>query len=304
MTQMTEFDEKASEKLRLSGKILRETREEMKTFVHEGMPIIDVCEKAEQLIMKKGAKPAFPCNVSINEVAAHYTSPPGDKSVIPENSVVKVDIGAHVDGYLTDTAVTVCLSPEYKDLVSTAERALKAAVETIRPGISTSKLGSTIETTIKSRGFKPISNLTGHQIGRYVVHTGTSLPNVSQLFSSKIKLGGVYAIEPFVTVPTAAGRVENGDQVTIFRFLKSRSIQNPHARKLLKYIEDNFRTLPFAERWLQNVVPQEHHDEAFRELLKAKTLMQYPIFVEASGKTVAQAEHTVLIVENGCVVLT
>jgi len=301
---MDEFDEIASEKLRLSGKILRETREEMKTFVHEGMPIIEVCEKAERLIMKKGAKPAFPCNVSINEITAHYTSPPGDKSVIPENSVVKVDIGAHIDGYLTDTAVSVCLSPEFKDLVDTAERALKAAVETIRPGISTSKLGSTIETTIRSRGFKPISNLTGHQIGRYLVHTGTSLPNVPQLFSSKIKLGGLYAIEPFVTIPTAAGRVENGDKITIFRFLKSRSIQNPHARKLLKYIEDNFRTLPFAERWLQNVVPQEHHNEAFRELLKAKTLMQYPIFVEASGKTVAQAEHTVLIVENGCVVLT
>jgi methionyl aminopeptidase len=301
---MTEFDEEASEKLQLSGKILRETREEMKTFVHEGMPIIDVCEKAEQLIMTKGAKPAFPCNVSINEVAAHYTSPPGDKTVIPENSVVKVDIGAHIDGYLTDTAVTVCLNPEYRDLANTAERALKAAVETIQPGISTSKLGSTIETTIRSRGFKPISNLTGHQIGRYVVHTGTSLPNVSQLFSSRIKLGGVYAIEPFVTVPTAAGRVENGDKVTIFRFLKSRSIQNPHARKLLKYIEDNFRTLPFAERWLQNVVSREHYNEAFHELLKAKTLIQYPIFVEASGKTVAQAEHTVMIVENGCVVLT
>jgi methionyl aminopeptidase len=170
--------------------------------------------------------------------------------------------------------------------------------------MSTSKLGSIIETTIRSHGFKPISNLTGHQIGRYVVHTGTSLPNVTQLFSSKIKQGGEYAIEPFVTLPKAAGRVENGTEATIFRFLKSRSTTNPNAKKLLKYIEENFRTLPFAERWLQNVVPVEYYKEAFRELLKSKALMQYPIFVEASGKTVAQAEHTVLIVEDGCVVLT
>ena len=301
---MAESDKQAYEKLRLSGKILRETREEMKSFVREGMPIIEICEKAEALIRKKGAKPAFPCNVSVNEIAAHYTSPPDDTARIPEQSVVKVDIGAHVDGYLTDTAVTVCFNPECKGLVEAAERALKAAVENIQPEMSTSKLGSIIETTIKSRGFKPVSNLTGHQVGRYVVHTGTSLPNVSQLSFSKIKLGGVYAIEPFVTLPKAAGRVENGDEVTIFRFLKSRSVQNPHAKQLLKYIEDNFRTLPFAERWLKDVVSQEYHKEAFHELLRSKTLMQYPIFVEASGKMVAQAEHTVLIVENGCVVLT
>lgn len=301
---MSESEKEVLEKLRLSGKILRETREEMKDYVREGMPIIEICEKAEGLIKQKGAKPAFPCNVSVNEIAAHYTSPPGDKGTIPENSVVKVDIGAHIDGYLTDTAVTVCFDPEYESLVETAERALKTAVENIRPGMSTSKLGAIIEGVIKSRGFKPISNLTGHQIGRYVVHTGTSLPNVSQLFSTKIKLGGEYAIEPFVTVPNAAGRVENGNEATIFRFLRSRSTKNPHGRELQKYIEDNFRTLPFAERWLQNVVPQQYYREAFNELLASKALTKYPIFVEASRKTVAQAEHTVLIVADGCSLLT
>ena len=268
------------------------------------MPIINVCEKAEGLIRAKGGKPAFPCNVSINEVAAHYTSPPNDSKTIPEKSIVKVDIGAHVDGYVTDTAVTVCFDPEYASLVETAEQALKAAVDSVLPEMSTSKLGSIIEKTIKNRGFKPVSNLTGHQIGRYLIHTGTSLPNVSQLFSSKISLGGVYAIEPFVTLPNAVGKVEDGEDVTIFRFLKSRSLKNAHAKQLLKHIEENFRTLPFAERWLQGVVPEEHYLAAFKELLSSKALMEYPVFVEASRKIVAQAEHTVLIVRDGCVVLT
>lgn len=304
MMPMSDIDKQMFEKLKLSGKILRETREEMKSYVREGMLLKNVCEKAEELIKKKGAKPAFPCNVSINEIAAHYTSPLNDKSTIPENSVVKVDIGAHVDGYLTDTAVTVSFNPEYIGLVETAERALKTAVETIQPELSTSKLGSIIETTIKSRGFKPISNLTGHQVGRYIIHTGTSVPNVSQLLSSKLKLGGVYAVEPFVTLSNAAGKVENGDFATIFRLVKARSMNNPDSRQLLRYIEENFRTLPFAERWLQNVVPKEAYDGAFRELLSSKTLMRYPVFVEASGKVVAQAEHTVMVVRNGCVVLT
>jgi methionyl aminopeptidase len=302
---MNSYDEDAIHKFKLSGRVLRETREEMRRYVREGMSIIDVCEKAEGLIRKKGGMPAFPCNVSINEVAAHYTSPPDDKKRIPQKSVVKVDIGVHLDGYVTDTAVTVCFDPEYRGLVRTAEQALKAAINAVRPGISTSKLGSIIEKTIKSRGFKPISNLTGHQIGRYRVHAGTSIPNVSHrsLFS-KIKLGGIYAIEPFVTLPNAVGKVENGEEVTIFGFLKRRSLRNPDAKKLLKYIEKNFRTLPFAERWLENVVPKDHHEEAFQELLASKSLMGYPVFIETSGNKVAQAEHTVMIVKDGCVVLT
>ena len=301
---MNSYDEEALGKFRLSGKILRETREEIKRFVREDTPIIEICEKAEKLIRKKGGKPAFPCNVSINEIAAHYTSPPSDETRIPEKSVVKVDIGVHVDGYVTDTAVTICFNPEYKSLTEAAERALKTAVENIHPGVSTSRLGAIIEKTIKSRGFKPISNLTGHQVGRYLVHAGTSIPNVSQMSFSKIKLGEVYAIEPFATLPNAVGRVENGEEVTIFRFLKSKSLKNPYAKQLLKYIEENFRTLPFAERWLRGVVPDKHYREAFLELLSSKALMGYPIFIEISRKPVAQAEHTVLIVEDGCVVLT
>jgi methionyl aminopeptidase len=301
---MSGYDKDALEKFERAGRILRETREEMRRFVRENMPIIEVCEKAESLIRKKGAEPAFPCNVSINEIAAHYTSPPNDSSRIPEKSIVKVDIGAHVDGYVADTAVTVSFDPEYESLVKTAETALEKAVENIGPGVSTSKLGTIIEGTIRSYGYKPISNLTGHQVGRYLVHTGTSLPNVAHIFSSKIKLGGVYAIEPFVTLQNAAGKVEDGEEATIFRLLKPRSPSNSHAKQLLKHIEQNFRTLPFAERWLQGIVPKEHHREAFRELLSSKAIMGYPVFVEASRKPVAQAEHTVLIVEKGCVVLT
>jgi methionyl aminopeptidase len=81
-------------------------------------------------------------------------------------------------------------------------------------------------------------------------------------------------------------------------------LKSQHSKKLLKYIEENFRTLPFAERWLKNVVPQAHFHEAFKELLASKSIMGYPVFVEASNKPVAQAEHTVLIVEDGCIVLT
>ena len=298
------MDKEELGKFKLSGKILRETREEMKLYVKENMPIIGVCEKVEGTIRKKGGKPAFPCNVSINEVAAHYTSPPDDEKKIPANSVVKVDLGVHVDGYVTDTAFTACFNAEYRQMAETAEQALKTAIENIHADMSVTKIGSLIEKTIRNRGFKPISNLTGHSVGRYLIHAGTSIPNVSQLSLAKVREGEIYAIEPFVTVPEAAGRVEDSPQTTIFRLVKAKSVKNAYAKQLLKYIEANFKTLPFAERWLKDVVPKAKHGEAFRELLSSKSVMGYPVFVEVSGKTVTQAEHTLLIKGDGCEVLT
>lgn len=287
-----------------AGRIAAEVREVMRKTVSEGVAIIEVCEKAEALIRERGGKPAFPCNVSVNEVSAHYTSPPSDKRTIPINSIVKVDLGVHVDGYIADTAVTVCFNPEYDDLVRTAEEALEVGVKTIRPGMSTPTFGSVMERTIKARGHKPISNLTGHQIGRFLIHTGKSLPNVFHLSTAKVNAGEVYAIEPFVTVANAAGKIEHGREAHIFRFLKRKSLKNVYAQQLLDYIIKNFQTLPFSERWLQNVVPSEHYRNAFSELLSSKVLMAYPVFIEASGKPVAQAEHTVLITEKGCQILT
>jgi methionyl aminopeptidase len=301
---MSQYDEETLEKFRLSGKILRESREEMRGFVRENMPVIQVCEKAESLIREKGGKPAFPCNVSINEVAAHYTSPPNDEKRIPEEAVVKVDMGVHVDGYVTDTAFTACFNPVYASMTATAEHALKAVTDCICPDMGLSKIGSVIESAIRNRGFKPISNLTGHSVGRYLVHAGTSIPNVAQFSLKKVKAGEIYAIEPFVTLPEAVGRVNDSAEVTIFRLVKAKSAKNPYSKQLLKYIERNFRTLPFAERWLKGVLPKEQHREAFKELRASKAVMGYPVFVEASRKTVTQAEHTLLITDDGCEVLT
>src|SRR4030043_1152287 len=139
---MNGYDKEALEKFRASGKILRETREEMRNFVRVNMPIMQVCEKAEGLILQKGGKPAFSCNVSINEVAAHYTSPPGDKSLIPEGSTVKVDLGVQVNGYVTDTAFTACFSSEGRSMANTAELALKMAIENIHGDLALGKIGS------------------------------------------------------------------------------------------------------------------------------------------------------------------
>jgi methionyl aminopeptidase len=292
------------EKYRRAGRIAAEVRGQMNRSVSEDMLVIDICEKAEGLIRKKGGKPAFPCNVSIDEVAAHYTSPPGDKKRVPSRSVVKVDIGVHVDGYIADTATTVCFNPEYEDLVTTAEEALRAGIKAIHAGLFTSSFGSIVQKSIESRGLRPVSNLTGHQVGRFMVHTGRSLPNVSHLSASRVNADDVFAIEPFVTLKNAAGKVGDNPETTIFRFVKQKSLKDEYAKKLCDYIVKNFHTLPFTERWIQDALPVGHYRAAFSELLSSRSVMAYPVYVEVSGKPVAQAEHTVLVKKDGCEVFT
>lgn len=186
-----------------------------------------------------------------------------DRKIIPKNSIVKVDIGVHVDGYIADTAVSLCFSREHESLTEAANKSLETVIKTLQPGLSFSRLGSAIEKTIRERGFKPISNLTGHQVGRYLIHAGKSLPNVSHFSLSKITEGEVYAVEPFVTYTDAAGRVGNSRDAYIFRFLKPKTLKNSYAKQLLGFIKDNFFTLPFAERWLRGAVSSKYFATVF-----------------------------------------
>lgn len=287
-----------------AGRIAADVRGEARSFVEEGMSLLTICERVEKLILDKGGRLAFPCNVCVNDVAAHYSSPSGDVKRVSEGALVKVDLGVHVDGYIADTATTISFDSEHEGLVRAAKEALEHAIKTLRPGVRASEIGATIQETIERYGFKPIRNLTGHQLDRYVLHTGRSIPNVSRLDGSKIREGEVYAIEPFVTLPSGVGMVREINEVYIFRFQKERRVRNANARRLLGVIKSDFRMLPFSERWIRGVLPREEFDLAFSELLSSKSIAAYPVLVEAGGKVVAQAEHTVVVTKDGCVTTT
>ena len=139
---------------------------------------------------------------------------------------------------------------------------------------------------------------------RYTVHAGKSVPNVAGPAPGRFEVGEVYAIEPFVTVREAAGRVEDADQVFIYRAVRDRGVRSEAARKIVEYVRRTYRTLPFASRWLYSSLGKEVIQDGFSETLRAKCISGYPVLVEASGKAVTQAEHTVIVKESGCEVLT
>lgn len=294
----------ALECYRKSGRIAAHLRKLVPELVQEGVRVLDICEKVERTIVDLGGKPAFPCNVGLNEIAAHYTSPSGDSSRIPNGSIVKIDFGVHVDGYITDTAVTLSLNPRLSPMVQTAEEALRKALEIIRPGAKVSEIGAVIQAAIEKRGFKPIRNLTGHVIERYTIHTGEAIPNVGGVGGGRLREGQVCALEPFVTSSSGKGEVRDGDTAYIYRFSKRKGVSTEEGKRLVEYIEGEYKTLPFAKRWLAGLDWLRNGEAAFNELVRSRCVLGYPVLVERGGEPVAQAEHTVLITRDGCENLT
>lgn len=293
--------EEELEAYRKAGKLVAEVREQVRPLVKPGVTLLEIAETVEDLIAQKGVKPAFPCNVSVNEIAAHYSPPADDDSTIKEGDMVKVDVGVHVDGYIGDTAFTIATG-EKQELVQTVERALEAEIAAIKPGIDVGELGKIVEEIATAAGFKPIRNLTGHSLARWNLHAGLTVPNVKGETGQKLSVGDVVALEPFVT--DGAGYVEDQQKVYILRFLYDRPVRLRMARELLRDVKRAYNGLPFAERWLAKKMSKLRLELTLRELVGVGALLPYHVLAERAGGKVAQAEHTVIITEDGCEVTT
>jgi methionyl aminopeptidase len=284
------------ENYRKAGRILAEVMAKARPQVELGATLLDVANFVEDAIISRGAKPAFPCNISLDRNAAHYTPSPLDAARFGEN-MVKLDIGVHVDGYIADAAITIDLSG-HEGLVEASHAALEAAIEIIRPGIDTAQIGKVIEAAITGYGYKPVYNLTGHGLSRYLAHDEPAIPNRAMEKGTVLKDGDVIAIEPFAT--NGSGRISEAPINEIYGLSAFRPVRLPAARTLLKDISESYRTLPFARRWLKG----ERAEYALMQLLRSGAVHRYPVLWEVEGALVSQAEHTVVVLEKGCEVIT
>ena len=287
-----------------AGKIAGEVRENVRKTDWIGKTVFEICEHVENEIKKRGAKCAFPVNTSINEVAAHYTAEPNDPLAIKDDDLVKIDLGAQINGYIADTAVTVCYNAEFDNLVQAAELSLSNAMAMIKVGVKSSDVGRTIEKTIKQLGFLPIANLSGHSLDQYTIHSGKSVPNIWSIGSFTFNENQAFACEPFVTTGEGLGFVHEGKVKNIFALSSRKKIKDNDADKMLDYIWQNFNLLPFALRWLTNEWEEKEARRLLEILVKKKAVHAYPVLVEGNGQRVTQAEHTFIPNETGVTITT
>jgi methionyl aminopeptidase len=291
-----DFGSEQYEKHREAGEILAQVREEVVEHVEVGATHLDVAEFAEDRIRELGGKPAFPVNVSVDEEAAHATPTAGDDTTFGEE-MVNLDIGVHVDGWLADSAITVDLSGT-PDLVAASAEALEAALETVEAGVQTGEIGAAVEDVIEGYGYNPVVNLTGHGLGHWEQHTSPNIPNRAVSQGVELSVGDVVAIEPFAT--DGGGKVREGNDEEIFALERERSVRDRRARQALEQITEEFRTLPFATRWLDT----SRATMALRRLKRQDVVHGYPVLKEKEGRLVSQKEHTIIVTEDGCEVTT
>jgi len=289
------LDDDAVESYREAGAVLVEAMNEAREMVEPGRTHLEVAEWTEDFIREQDAGLAFPVNISVDPEASHATPSRDDDTEFGEEMVC-LDVGVHVDGYIADAAVTVdhTGTPE---LVEAAEMALEAAVDEAGPGVEVGVVGQAIEDVIRGYGYTPVLNLSGHGVERYDAHTGPTVPNRGVDRSVELEPGQAVAIEPFAT--DGRGKVGEGTEEEIFERQGSASVRDRRARQALEEIEA-FDDLPFAARWLEG----DRVEMALRRLKQANAVKGYPVLKEADDALVSQAEHTLLVTDDGVEITT
>lgn len=291
------------ESLKEVGKVSFEALQYAKGLVKVGASMLEVSEKVDDFIRKKGMQFAFPINLSVNEQAAHYTPLADDKTVFTGNDVVKVDLGARKKDACGDCALTVDLSGKYGGLVETTDAALEAALSSVRAGRQVKDIGREVERLAKAKGLNPIRNLGGHGIEEGELHASVFIPNYDNGDTAELEEGQVVAIEVFLT--TGAGYVVDSDTLQIFQKTGEAAARSDDTRKVASFIDANYGTYPFALRWLSKEFDSEFKvRRALSELASLGALEPFPVLVERTGGIVAQAEREVIVEKDSCTVVT
>ncbi len=287
-----EIFEKYREAGEIAAKILNRNAREIRI----GGSYLELVESIEVQVKEEGAELAFPLNLSLNEDAAHDTASSGDARVFTKGDVAKLDLGVQIDGYIADTATTVDLGNNSL-LMEASEQALDSAIKAIRPGATAGDLGALIQLEIECRGYRPISNLTGHGLDQYILHRSPTIPNVGVNGGVVLEEGMVFAIEPFAT--TGSGHVGEKSRKEIYSQVSQKPVRIPAARAILNKVIDR-HGLPFARRWLD----EKKLDIALSSLVRSQILHVYPVLSDIPGSKVSQHEHTVIVTGEGCIVTT
>lgn len=289
------------EKWLLAGRIGKEIRELGISLCVPGAKILDIAEAIEKRTVERGAKPSFPPNISINQIAAHYTPKYDDKTELKKGDIVKIDVGASVDGYLSDTAASVAVGEDGNKLVNATKEALEAVINVIKPGIAVSEISKVIDDKISSFGFSPIVNLGGHGIGRYSLHEGEFISNSKNYSGSFLRKEGVVAVEPFAT--DGGGYVIDSTEVQIYQLIVNKNVRSTLGREILKYIAEEYNELPFAKRWIINKFGRLAEIE-IRNLVAAGSLHEFNVLKEKDNGLVSQFEHSFLFDDDRVIVTT
>ncbi|KLO20070.1 peptidase M24A, methionine aminopeptidase [Schizopora paradoxa] len=305
-----EDPETTYQSIRRGAEVHRQVRKYARKMIRPGMTMTEIADNIENgtraLVEENGLDSGigFPTGLSLNNCAAHYTPNAGDTKVLKDGDVLKVDIGVHVNGRITDSAFTLCFDPTYDKLLEAVRAATDAGIREAGIDVRVCDVAAAIQETMESyevelngkfQRVKPIENLSGHSINRYQIHGGKSILLVKNDDQTKMEEGEYFAIETFGS--TGRGRVVESGDVSHY----AKIVNAPHvplrlqsAKALLKSITKNFGTLPFCRRYLDRA-GESKYLLALNHLVAQGIVNDYPPLCDQIGSMTAQFEHTILL---------
>ena len=306
-----------------AAKIHKKVRKEIKDYIKPGVKLYDICAKIEtrvsELSRNYGEQVnngiAFPTGISINNVAAHWTPNPGDKTILKDGDICKIDFGTHINGWIIDSAFTINNNPIYDNLLIASKEAVNNVIKNMGPDTLISDLSSIAEEIVtsyevdvngKTIPLKPINNLTGHSISQWEIHSGKSIPSVKNDSKERIENNEFYAVEVFPTTGSGTGYLEGkSSHYKLKQNYNSCKFKTKRSGKLLNLVKNNFKTLAFCPRFIYNIEKEyQNYDFSYNELFQNQIINSYPPILDIPGSMVAQFEHTVFISEDKKIILS
>ena len=308
--------------LREGAEVHRHVRNFAMATLRPGIVLEDWCEELEnktrELVGERGLERGcgFPTGVSLNHCAAHYTPNCGDRTVLGEQDVIKVDFGTQINGRIIDCAFTAYFDDMFEPLVTAVKEATNTGIRTAGIDVPLCEVGEAIQEVMESyevtidgttHPVRSIRNLNGHSINPYQIHGGKSVPIVKGGPMTRMEEGEVFAIETF----GSTGRgfvVEEGECSHYMKEFNAPYVplRTKAASSLLKHINKTFDTLAFCRRWLErpdggsfhlngNKGKQQRYLGGLNALVSAGIVSAYPPLCDERGSYTAQYEHTIIL---------
>ena len=220
---------------RQGAEVHRQVRQWARKNIKPGQTLTEIAEGIEDGVRALTGHPGleegdnmkggmgFPTGLSINHCAAHYTPNAGNKMVLGEKDVLKVDFGAHINGRIVDSAFTMTFDPVYDNLLAAVKDATNTGVREAGIDVRVCDIGAAIQEAMesyeveidgKTLPVKSIRNLNGHDIVQYSIHGGKSVPIVKNQDQTKMEENEIFAIETFGS--TGRGYVQDDVRIAYY----------------------------------------------------------------------------------------
>ena len=295
-------------------------------LVKPGASVLAVCKEVDDFIASTCASsfnkqkqadgrpldkgPAFPCCISVNSVAAHFSPVEGCEQVIREGDVCGIDLGCHIDGWITVGAHTVVaqadpaapVTGKAADVIAAANTVMELALRTIKAGADTGSAGDLFQEVAEAYGCNMCEGVLSHNMKRFQIDGNKVVldrtTHDQKVEINEIEQAEVYAIDIVVSTGEGKLKVQDEKETSVYKTDKSvvYNLKMKASRAFFSEVMAKFPDTPFTIRALED---QRAAKLGVKECLDHGLLMDYPVLHESKDEIVAHFKSTVLLMPSG-----